>query len=65
MKLNVRGAQDGRFSIVLQDKEIEIRSSALPSAYDESIVLRVLNPDSISLYRLKAMGMHPNFLKYY
>lgn len=61
MKLNLRGAQDGRFSIVLEDKEIEIRSSALPSAYDESIVFRVLNPDAISV-PLEEMGMHPKLL---
>jgi type II secretory ATPase GspE/PulE/Tfp pilus assembly ATPase PilB-like protein len=33
----------------LQDLEIEIRASILPSAYDESIVLRVLNPNSIAV----------------
>jgi type II secretory ATPase GspE/PulE/Tfp pilus assembly ATPase PilB-like protein len=49
MKLNVTGAQDGRFSIILEATEIEIRSSILPSAYQESIVLRILNPNSISV----------------
>jgi type IV pilus assembly protein PilB len=49
MKLNVKNAQDGRFSIILNDLEIEIRASILPSAYNESIVLRVLNPNSIAV----------------
>ncbi|MBX4198039.1 type II/IV secretion system protein [Candidatus Parcubacteria bacterium] len=61
MKLNVKGAQDGRFSIVLESMEIEIRSSALPSAYDESIVMRILNPDAISV-PLESMGIHPKLL---
>lgn len=61
MKLNVKGAQDGRFSIELQDIEIEIRASILPSAYDESIVLRVLNPNSIAV-TLEEMGMSEKLL---
>ncbi len=48
LKLNIRDrAQDGRFTIVLADKKIEIRVSSLPSEYGESIVLRILNPDSL------------------
>lgn len=61
MKLNVSGAQDGRFSIILEETEIEIRSSILPSAYEESIVLRVLNPDSISV-PLEDLGIQPKLL---
>lgn len=61
MKLNVRGAQDGRFSILLEDSAIEIRASILPSAYNESIVLRVLNPKSIAV-PLEDMGIHPKLL---
>ncbi|MFA6416047.1 MAG: GspE/PulE family protein [Candidatus Paceibacterota bacterium] len=48
LKLNVKkDAQDGRFSIKVQDTEIEIRTSTIPSAYGESIVMRVLNPKNI------------------
>ncbi len=61
MKLNVKGAQDGRFSILLQDTQIEIRASILPSAYEESIVLRVLNPKSISV-PLEDLGIPPKLL---
>jgi type II secretory ATPase GspE/PulE/Tfp pilus assembly ATPase PilB-like protein len=62
MKLNVRGkAQDGRFSIKLGDKEIEVRSSLLPGAYDETLVLRVLNPNSIAV-QLDELGINPRLL---
>ncbi len=48
MKLNIKDqAQDGRFSIKIEDTEIEIRSSILPGAYNESVVMRLLNPDKI------------------
>jgi len=50
MKLNIKNAaQDGRFSVKIQDNDIEIRSSILPGAYNESIVMRLLNPKSISV----------------
>ncbi len=62
MKLNVTGSQDGRFSIGVANTEIEIRASILPSAYNESIVLRVLNPDSISV-PFEDLGISPRLLK--
>ncbi len=50
LKLNVKSeAQDGRFSIKIKGSEIEIRTSVLPGAYNESIVMRILNPKSISV----------------
>ncbi|NQV87951.1 MAG: type II/IV secretion system protein [Parcubacteria group bacterium] len=62
LKLNVKEkAQDGRFSIKLSGDDIEIRTSALPGAYNESIVLRVLNPKSISV-PLEELGIHPKLL---
>jgi type IV pilus assembly protein PilB len=62
LKLNVYGAQDGRFSIKISDSEIEIRTSLLPGAYSESIVLRILNPKSIAV-PLENLGIHPRLLK--
>ncbi len=57
LKLNItENAQDGRFSIHIADTEIEIRTSILPGNYGESIVLRILNPDTISL-ELSDLGM--------
>ena len=62
LKLNIqRAAQDGRFSILLQDTEIEIRASILPGAYGESIVLRLLNPKTIGI-PLEELGMEPFLL---
>jgi type IV pilus assembly protein PilB len=50
MKLNIKNAaQDGRFSVKIQGSDIEIRSSILPGAYNESIVMRLLNPKSIAV----------------
>lgn len=50
MKLNIKQtSQDGRFSIALENLEVEIRSSIIPSAYGESVVMRILNPKTIEL----------------
>ena len=49
LKLNIKNAaQDGRFSIQVNEKEIEIRTSILPGAYAETIVMRVLDPTTIA-----------------
>ncbi len=62
MKLNVKkDSQDGRFSIRLQQTDIEVRVSILPGAYNESIVMRLLNPKSIEV-PLESMGIHPKLL---
>lgn len=59
MKLNIKDqAQDGRFSIKIGKTEIEIRASILPGAYSESVVMRLLNPDSITV-DLKELGIEP------
>ena len=48
LKINVNDqAQDGRFTIGLFNKEIEIRTSINPSEFGETVVLRILDPDSI------------------
>ena len=63
LKLNIiKKPQDGRLSIKLQDKDIEIRVSVLPDAYGESIVLRILNPDIISV-SMEDLGIEPQLLK--
>ncbi len=63
LKLNTKGkAQDGRFTIRVNDTEIEIRTSLLPGAYNDTIVLRILNPDAISV-PLDQLGIHPRLLK--
>src|SRR3989344_1969434 len=63
LKLNIKAnAQDGRFSIRLGEMEIEIRTSTMPGAYGESIVLRVLNPDAISV-PVEALGIEEGLFK--
>lgn len=62
LKLNIKKeAQDGRFSIKIKDSEIEIRTSVLPGAYDESIVMRLLNPKSIAV-SLEELGIEKRTL---
>jgi type IV pilus assembly protein PilB len=62
LKLNIKDeAQDGRFSIKVKGSEIEIRTSVLPGAYAESIVMRILNPKSISV-PLEELGIEPRTL---
>ena len=51
-------AQDGRFSVFLDQDEINIRVSIMPGAYGESIVLRILNPKSIR-GKLEDAGIEP------
>src|SRR3989338_7279218 len=63
LKLNVKEkAQDGRFSIKLTDIEIEERTSLLPGPYGESVVMRILNPNSIAI-DLEKLGIHPRLLE--
>lgn len=66
IKLNISDhPQDGRFSILLslpQGKEtsIEIRTSTLPAKEGESVVLRILNPQS--LVEIEALGLRKDLL---
>lgn len=48
IKLNItKKPQDGRFTILAAAQTIEIRASALPTEYGETIVLRILNPKKL------------------
>lgn len=63
VKLNIKDtAQDGRFTIKLGDEEIEVRTSLLPGGYGEAVVLRVLNPNAISV-PLEELGINERLLK--
>ena len=62
MKLNIKkDSQDGRFSIRLPAGEVEVRVSILPGAYNESVVMRILNPKSISV-PLEDLGINEKLL---
>jgi type IV pilus assembly protein PilB len=48
--------QDGRISMMISGKQIDLRVSCLPTAFGESIVLRVLDRSSISL-EVETLGL--------
>jgi len=59
LKLNLSAdAQDGRFSVKLGEVEIELRVSIIPGSYNESIVIRLLNPSNIQT-EITEMGIPP------
>lgn len=50
LKLNVITVpQDGRFTIFTTEGKVDVRVSTLPTAYGESIVMRLLKPGTIAL----------------
>ncbi len=61
IKLNVTDrAQDGRFTIEIDNREIETRISSLPSEYGETIVMRILDPKS--LVEAKNLGIRKDMM---
>ena len=56
LKLAHNKAQDGRFSIFVNGEEISMRTSIIPGAFGEGIVMRILNPKSIQV-DLEDMGI--------
>lgn len=56
LKLAKNKAQDGRFSIFVNQEEISMRTSIIPGAFGEGIVMRILNPKSIQV-ELEDMGI--------
>ncbi|MDH5442218.1 MAG: GspE/PulE family protein [Candidatus Nomurabacteria bacterium] len=55
-------AQDGRFTIKYQDSNIEIRTSLVPSAYGEGIVMRILNPEATKV-GFDKLGIEPKLFR--
>jgi MSHA biogenesis protein MshE len=53
--------QDGRFSLKVKDKSIDVRLSTMPTQYGESVVLRLLD-QSASLMTLDRLGMSTSML---
>ncbi len=54
--------QDGRISLMVQGKPVDLRVSVLPTMFGESVVLRVLDRSQVSL-ELEKLGFRPNDLK--
>ena len=63
LKINIHKApQDGRFTIRMEDVDIEIRVSILPGGYGENIVMRVLDPRTIK-QGIEELGMRQDLLE--
>ncbi|MFN8608306.1 MAG: GspE/PulE family protein [Vulcanimicrobiota bacterium] len=56
--------QDGRASIVVDDKKYDLRVSIIPNVHGEGIVIRILNPHAISM-DLAGLGFEPDILERY
>ncbi|MCA8961708.1 MAG: Flp pilus assembly complex ATPase component TadA, partial [Planctomycetes bacterium] len=57
-----RRPQDGRIKIRLQGREIDLRVSALPAVYGESVVMRILDKEK-GLVDLPILGFHDSDLE--
>ncbi|QNN23923.1 Flp pilus assembly complex ATPase component TadA [Planctomycetales bacterium ZRK34] len=63
MKIDERRIpQDGRIKLRIGGKQIDFRVSACPSYHGESMVLRILRPDSVKI-GLAAIGFEPDTLE--
>ena len=49
--------QDGRFTVKMKNKDINIRASTIPSIHGENLVLRLLDTSS-TIYSLELLGMN-------
>lgn len=56
-----RAPQDGRFRLRLEDRELDVRVSTLPTLHGESVVLRLLDA-AREARDLQALGMGPDTL---
>lgn len=54
--------QDGRFSVTVKKKNLDVRVSTIPIQFGESVVMRLLN-QSAHLLDLKQIGMPANVLE--
>ncbi len=64
-KMNIaehRLPQDGRISVKATGKEIDIRTSSVPTSFGGSFVLRLLNKEDIR-YSLESLGFYPDHFK--
>lgn len=59
LKINVTDRpQDGRFTIFLKDGDTDVRVSTIPTAYGESVVMRILKPSAINV-EFSQLGYRP------
>jgi type IV pilus assembly protein PilB len=61
LKINIASEpQDGRFTIFLAQEEIDVRVSTIPTAYGESVVMRLLR-SSAAMINLSSLGLRPPY----
>lgn len=48
--------QDGRISLKLPERNLDLRISTMPTVYGEKVVIRILDKDSIKNYTLTRLG---------
>jgi general secretion pathway protein E len=66
-KLNIserRLPQDGRIKLRIRDKEVDFRVSTVPTLFGESLVMRILNRQTL-LLELQQLGFPHDILKQY
>ena len=62
VKINIENKpQDGRYTIYLKNKKIDVRCSFLPTAFGESVVMRLLDSEE-TILDLEALGVRPEIL---
>lgn len=62
LKINLTDKpQDGRFSIVLGEKKVDVRVSTLPTTFGESVVMRILMP--MADLKFKDLGLQDAVLE--
>jgi type IV pilus assembly protein PilB len=54
--------QDGRASMMVDDKKFDLRVSIIPNVHGEGIVIRILNPNAVSM-DLTALGFEKDILE--
>ncbi len=63
VKINIEDRpQDGRFTIYFDKDKVEVRTSFLPTAFGESVVMRLLHSESIAL-SFESLGLLPQSYK--
>jgi len=60
-----RVPQDGRITLRVLGKEIDLRVSTVPTLHGESVVMRILDKGSIQLFDLGKLGFPPDTYKKY
>ena len=66
-KLNIaerRLPQDGRIKLRIRDKEVDFRVSTIPTLFGESLVMRILNRETL-LLELQKLGFPQDILEQY